>query len=652
MHLQRTTIAVALAALLVGSAVGVGVQQLTTGPDGPSASVPDTPEPPTDPTDPTDPGDGEESTAAVEQFDSERSFRTYVGRSQSRVVTFRGDVLLGQPNVALETSVQADTAQSGAAQGGDGGGASGPDRQSSTNVQEVGIAEPDIVKTTGKTTFVADREYGGNSETAILNTTDPAAPEVVEEVPVDGQLLLAGDRLVIIGQEHVYGYDVSDREDPEEVWQKDLGSRVRTARLHDGQLYLVLASSVDWADPCPVYPLGADGPAVQCTDVYHPTDPAQVDATYTVARVAPGNGTTTDTVSFVGTRGRSVVYMSENAVYLTYTDSPSRAAMLADLLLEERPDLLDDQARQRIDRVMDYDLSDRAKAVEIEHVVRSWTSRQDDPGSARMRYQAALENYTRTHKRSLQRTGIVKVGVNGSLSVDAVGDVPGRPLNQFSMDEHDDHLRIATTVGNRGDRSENDVYVLDANLSVTGSVTGMGETERVYSVRFMDDEAYVVTYRRVDPFHVIDVSDPEDPTLEGELKLPGFSTYLHPVGEDRVLGIGEEDGRVKAVMFDVSDPSDPVVEESKVLDARWSAVSQSHHAFLMDRKHGVFFLPTGQGGEVFSYEGGMEHVTTIETQGAALRALYLDDYLYVVGEGNVVVVDETDWERETSVGLE
>jgi uncharacterized secreted protein with C-terminal beta-propeller domain len=222
------------------------------------------------------------------------------------------------------------------------------------------------------------------------------------------------------------------------------------------------------------------------------------------------------------------------------------------------------------------------------------------------------------------------------------------------MSHHDGTLRIATTVPGVGAAdSENDLYVLDAeSLDRRGSVTGMGTTERVYAVRYVGETAYVVTFRRVDPFHVVDLSDPENPEEVGKLELPGFSSYLHPVDDDHVLGVGEERGKVKAVLFDVGDPGTPTVADSQVFERGWSAVSRSHHAFLMDRKHGVFVLPAGEESLVVDYTGESLAVeTTVRTADPATRARYVGDYLYVFAGDTVAVVDETDWERTGTLDL-
>jgi uncharacterized secreted protein with C-terminal beta-propeller domain len=178
----------------------------------------------------------------------------------------------------------------------------------------------------------------------------------------------------------------------------------------------------------------------------------------------------------------------------------------------------------------------------------------------------------------------------------------------------------------------------------------MGVNERIYSTRFLGDKGYVVTFRRIDPFHVLDLSDPANPSLEGELKLPGFSSYLHTLGNDTVLGVGEEDGEVKAVLFDVADPTNPTVKDSYILDESWSAIRNTHHAFLHDERHDVFFLPASQGGYVFSYDDGLSLEKAVSMKDVE-RAVYINDYLYVLGLEEITVLDEETWDRVASLSL-
>jgi hypothetical protein len=175
----------------------------------------------------------------------------------------------------------------------------------------------------------------------------------------------------------------------------------------------------------------------------------------------------------------------------------------------------------------------------------------------------------------------------------ASGSVDGTLLNSFSLDEHDGYLRVLATDGtpwNRAGESETRLTVLaeDGEQLVTvGQVGGLGRGEALYSARLIGDRGFAVTFRQIDPFYVLDLTDPADPRVTGELKIPGFSTYLHPVGEHRVLGVGRnatEEGVVtglKLSLFDVSDPANPVEISTWTLDNAQTAAEYDHHAFQM-----------------------------------------------------------------------
>jgi hypothetical protein len=168
----------------------------------------------------------------------------------------------------------------------------------------------------------------------------------------------------------------------------------------------------------------------------------------------------------------------------------------------------------------------------------------------------------------------------------------GTGLGQWALSEYDGHLRVANTVGEPGaDAAVSSVMVLRREgrvLLPVGSVGGLGAGERIYAVRFMEARGYVVTYKQVDPLYVIDLTDPTAPALLGELKVPGFSAYLHPVGEGRLLGIGQEDadedGLVEGLqvsLFDVTDPARPKQLDRLRLGDRGTSsdVEHDHRAF-------------------------------------------------------------------------
>ncbi|HUF98621.1 MAG TPA: beta-propeller domain-containing protein [Ilumatobacter sp.] len=178
----------------------------------------------------------------------------------------------------------------------------------------------------------------------------------------------------------------------------------------------------------------------------------------------------------------------------------------------------------------------------------------------------------------------------------ASGAVPGSLLNQFSLDEHNGYLRAITTAGApwSADGSESTLRVLAAEgdqLVEVGAVGGLGKGEQLYSARLMGDIGFAVTFRQIDPFYVLDLSDPFNPRITGELKIPGYSSYLHPVGDvaetGLVLGVGQDasdTGQVsglKLSLFDVSDPANPVERDVWTLAGGSSGAEYDHRAFQM-----------------------------------------------------------------------
>lgn len=210
------------------------------------------------------------------------------------------------------------------------------------------------------------------------------------------------------------------------------------------------------------------------------------------------------------------------------------------------------------------------------------------------------------------------------------GGVEGHINNSFSMSEDDGYFRIATTVGSVSQEDDtetvwNNVYVLDATditLPVLGSVENFAAGERIYAARFLGDKGYIVTFDKVDPLFVIDVSDPENPEIQGELEMPGYSTYLHPLDDDHIIGLGKaaeeaEEGDfawyqgLKLAVFDVSDATNPSLFDEEIIGSRGtsSEALTDHHAFTFDSESGLLALPISYytGGTGGSDSGDFEY---------------------------------------------
>lgn len=247
-----------------------------------------------------------------------------------------------------------------------------------------------------------------------------------------------------------------------------------------------------------------------------------------------------------------------------------------------------------------------------------------------------------------EKTTIRRIGYkDGKLTPGAQGTVGGYINDSFSIDEYDGYLRIVTTQGD-----SNGVYVLDMDLEEVGKIEKLAKDERVYSARLMGETGYFVTFRETDPLFSVDLSDPENPEIIGSLKIPGFSDYLHPYGDGKLLGIGmnvdEEtmitDG-VKLTMFDISDPSDVKEEDTYILENVYSTdVSYDYKAALVDAGRNIIgfagYTNGGQNYYIFEYDKSKGFVCNMEEEingnaSLSARGVYIDDTLYVV-QGNIV----------------
>ncbi|HDK45260.1 MAG TPA: hypothetical protein ENG94_03150, partial [Actinobacteria bacterium] len=215
------------------------------------------------------------------------------------------------------------------------------------------------------------------------------------------------------------------------------------------------------------------------------------------------------------------------------------------------------------------------------------------------------------------RSRIHMFDTSGSPSYVASGEVTGFLLNQFSMDEYDGSLRVASTTAPQdrwwSGESESLVTILQLEgnrLAEVGRIDGLGRGERIFGVRFIDDIGYVVTFRQTDPLYTIDLSNPSRPKVAGELELLGYSAYLHPAGDGLLLGLGQDadkTGRTKGTklsLFDVSDPAHPMKIDQVTMDGGYSQAENDHHAFTF--WNGLVLAPyEGWGRDGSSYDSGV-----------------------------------------------
>lgn len=532
-----------------------------------------------------------------------------------------------------------------------------------TNAQVAGIDEGDIVKSDGRTIFVASGSKvailsADGAQTRQLATIDtstgkagkPSESGYVLPGPVL-ELELDGSTLVVLVTEYrpqksalprslpapsrpmvpfeaaltkALLYDVSDPATPKYLTSLGQSGGLVTTRLTDGLLYLVTdytltdSASLDPDDPQTFVPVLTDGDTVEaakagdCGILPEPSGP-----TYTVvSSIDLADQKRVDTQSVLG-GSETTVFMSADNLYLAATD-------------------YDASAKEQVRAGVPKDL------------------------------------------KNVPLTQLAQIGIHaGDLSLSAQAAVPGTVLNQFALDEYEGHLRVVTSLegqkGRDGWVQRAGLYVLDANLKVVGSIPTLVSGEQVRSVRFAGPIGYVVTFRQVDPLFAIDLADAGKPRVLSALKIPGFSTYLHPWGDGQLLGLGRnanaqgETRGLKLSMFDTSDPVD--VSETAVLRIGGDDAEAltDHRAVLVDVTEDLIgFAVTDWSKDklkltyqIFRYEDGKGFALvkklplTASTDGdvPSVRGLAIGDHLYLVSARGVSAYDTDGFGRVAQLTL-
>jgi inhibitor of cysteine peptidase len=579
--------------------------------------------------------------------------------------------------IAMPLMARAESAQ-------DSVSASAPSRVSETTVQVAGIDEPDIVKTDGQNLYIsreglyrggiiplADARMASSAMTPIWQ--DDSRTVVVDAFPLDelavvsenikekGEMLLVKDKkiLIILSYPDIVAYDVADPKKPSKKWTLTLedNTSLVSARLSSGMLYFITQTWLTTGTPCPYIPLmrGATKLSIPCTSIWVPEQLEPVNNTYTVLAIDPLSGTEKQTVAFATDGETTTLALFKDNLYLATKSYRAPYEVLIPATITAYEPYVSVATQAKMKTISGYDISLSGKLNEIAQVAQADLAQKEE--NERLRIETEVQNLIQqqldTQKRLLDRTRITRVPL-ANLSVGAVGEVPGSLLNQFALDEYQGNLRVAVTVGSSwwgAGETANDVYVLGADLKEKGKIIDLGLGERVYSVRFVGDTGYLVTFKQVDPFYVLDLRVPTAPKVAGELKIPGYSAYLEPLGDNLVLGVGREGSGVKLAVYDVSNPAKPVEKSKYLIKDSWTEVEGNHHAFLRDADHEIFFIPGSNGGYVLSYAHGKLVLKATVAGWSVKRAVYIDDLLYVIGDEKITVLDENSWKEVGTLKL-
>ncbi|HEX2134087.1 MAG TPA: beta-propeller domain-containing protein [Actinophytocola sp.] len=557
--------------------------------------------------------------------------------------------MYAQPDVAVaEGGAVAQDGEAAAAGAAPSRERSGALEHSGTNVHESGVDEPDLVKTDGRRVVTVTGD--------TLTVVDVASRERTARVSLStgggaGQLLLDGDRALVMTS----GYPDAIPAEPKPGRDRTDGTELVLVDLTgDGAVVGRLEVSGAYLDARQVGPVARV--VIRSTprlSFDHPTSTFDTDDAEERNRGIVEDSTIDDWLPRY-TLDSSGASTSGRLVECTAVSHPRQytgASMLTILTVDLRAELT---TGDPISIAADGDTvygTGTSLYVADDHLAHTTTG-----FAAAERPMPAGSQRTEVYQFDISKPGrpvhVASGGVEGSL------------LNQYSLSEHEGHLRIATTIG-MGPGSRSMVSVLTRRgdeLALVGRVDGLGRGERIYSVRYLGDVAYVVTFRQTDPLYTVDLSDPVRPRVTGELKITGYSSYLHPVGDDRLLGVGQEattDGMTTGLqvsLFDTSAATAARVGRFHLPDG-YTEVEQDPHAFLYWAAADLVVLPVTRvadsGALVLRVSGDdLVEVGIVEHGGSApRRALVIGEELWTVSDGDIVVSALGDLNRLARISL-
>ena len=504
---------------------------------------------------------------------------------------------------------------------------------STTNVQVENVDEPDYLKNDSKYVYIVSR-----NTLSIIDAYPAESAKVILKIGLDIEsqyiqnMFLNGDRLVIFyngqsDEEIIPQYDfmprrsyspvthalimgVSDKENPTILKDYSIDGHYSDARMIGDYAYFVTNSNVDYQYP--KFPVIMERSIpIMTPNAFYFDNIEQLSNFNTLTAINIFDETINSETFLMGYTG--TFYVSEDNFYLTYQQNMpfgfyenSSQNRFFDVIVPLLPKNIQDEIKSIQN---DSTISTSTQWIKISEIMQETYNLMDKDSKEKLfeKIREALNEYDVRMQEDARKTIIHKISIDeNNIEYVAKGSVPGRLLNQFSMDQEGDRFRVATTTEYytpyQGTVRANAVYILNEQLDIVGGLDQIAPDESIFSSRFIGDRLYLVTFQQIDPFFVIDLST-DTPKILGELKIPGFSNYLHPFDEDHIIGIGRDtkevgDNRVqqlgvKIALFNVADVSNPKVADDIVIGDRStnSEALYNHKAFFFDKTRGVLSIP-------------------------------------------------------------
>lgn len=495
---------------------------------------------------------------------------------------------------------------------------------SETNTQVKGVDEADIVKTDGKNIYYVVKEYNGYG-IAIINVN---TNEKVNKIEYDNneiypsEIFLYKDKLIVIGNKYQNNKTVIEET---ETTSKRYLELTDVAYIGNSMTTIVVYDVSD---------------VLNIKEIRK----VEIEGNYISSRMIEEN------IYVISSKDLYQYYygsLREDELQSRYLDT----AISDDLICKDYKDIyyFPESEESNYLNIASFNVNNLEDAN-----VKTFLGAGSDVYCSENNLYITKTNWNyKMIEDSTAETSIYKISLNGTkLVLEAETKIPGMIINQFSLDEYNGNLRIAVTKynNNSSEDTSNNLYILDSKLSVIGSIENMAEGEKIYSVRFMGNKGYIVTFKQVDPLFVIDLSNPINPSVVGELKIPGYSSYLHPYDENHIIGIGYNttetsygstvnDG-IKLSMFDVSNPTNPIEMFNTVIGDKHTNTSATydHKAVMFSKEKNIIAIPIVQYNRKYEskaviynidFENGFNQLGEIEEESDNITYRRIERIIYV-----------------------
>jgi inhibitor of cysteine peptidase len=576
----------------------------------------------------------------VKKFESLTEIQDYLKNNMG--TGYYGYGAMGGARTLATTSAQAMDTAAPTAEKSAGNGATD---FSTTNIQVEGVDEADVIKNDDKYIYT----ISGNN-VVIVDAYPAENAKIISQINMSNNsyannIFINGDQLVVFGAINepypYYGgyggdimvktegasakvssesfampryyysskmfvniYDVADRSNPTLVKNITIEGDYFDSRMIGNYVYLVSTKYI-YDQNNVVLPM-AEGVREDAAfpGVYY-FDNSDNSYMFATVFAINTNGVEEPTRQIFMLGAAQQMYVSQENIFIVYTKYLSMADFLDRYVDEVIKPLVPADVDVKIDQIMaetNASKMEKMNSVSMEVSTYADTLNDDERQNFYNTMYDSMNNIQQQMSKQMEKTIIHKLSINGNrVEYKSNGEVPGHVLNQFSMDEHNDYFRVATTTGT-WEKEQNNVYVLDSALNNVGKLEDLAQGEKIYSARFIGDRLYLVTFKKTDPLFVINLATPTNPTVLGELKIPGYSDYLHAYDDNHIIGVGKsatEDGDnawyqgVKIALFDVSDVTNPKELSNFIIGDRGtqSDALYDHKAFLFSKSKNLLVLP-------------------------------------------------------------